>query len=127
LSGSGGQSSSTMRKRVAIEMRSAYGGLPVQSSTMVHPSDQISDSKQAPLSSIISGAIQLGVPATTPSSTFFIFKLSETPKSVNLTLPPFVVNILAAFKSQCTTYKMDEISSRKGNGGLHNKLKTIRT
>jgi len=35
---------------------SAYGGRPVRSSMTVHPSDQMSDAVEAPLSSITSGA-----------------------------------------------------------------------
>lgn len=102
--GKGGQSSSTMWYRADIAIRSAYGGLPVKSSTIVHARDQISDFGQAPFISITSGAIQLGVPAGVPlPSSCFILRFKDTPKSVSLISPVFVVRIFAAFRSQWTT------------------------
>lgn len=44
--------------------------------------------------------LQLGVPEMESASTALILRLRETPKSVSLTSPVFVVKILAAFKSQ---------------------------
>lgn len=79
---------------------SAYGGRPVSNSMTVHASDQMSDLVDAPLSSMTSGAIQFGVPATSFISRSIALKFSETPKSDSLTLPFFVVRIFAAFKSQ---------------------------
>ena len=82
---------------------SAYGGFPVNSSMTVHPKLQISDLVDAPFSSITSGAIQFGVPATSLISRSIARRLSETPKSDNFTFPFFVVRMLAALRSQCTT------------------------
>jgi len=83
---------------------SAYGGLPVNNSITVQPNDHISDFVEVPFSSITSGAIQFGVPAIS----FWVWRsiarrLRDTPKSESFTFPFFVVRILAAFKSQCTT------------------------
>ena len=69
----------------------------------MHASDQMSDFGDAPLSSITSGAIQFGVPATSFISRSIARKLSDTPKSESLTLPFLVVRMFAAFRSQCTT------------------------
>src|SRR6266542_3134204 len=86
---------------------SAYGGLPVNNSMTVQPKLQISDLVEAPLSSITSGAIQFGVPATSLLiSLSTARRLRETPKSVNFTLPFFVVRMLAALRSQWTTSLM---------------------
>lgn len=63
----------------------------------------MSDLVDAPFSSITSGAIQFGVPATSFISRSMARRLSETPKSDNLTLPVFVVRMFAAFRSQWTT------------------------
>src|ERR1700722_10555195 len=82
---------------------SAYGGRPVNSSITVHAKDQISDFVDAPLSSMTSGAIQFGVPATSLISRSIARRLRETPKSESFTFPFFVVKIFAAFKSQWTT------------------------
>jgi hypothetical protein len=82
---------------------SPYGGRPVSNSMTVQPSDQISDLVDAPLSSMTSGAIQLGVPATSLISRSIARRLSETPKSESFTFPVLVVRILAALRSQCTT------------------------
>ena len=82
---------------------SAYGGLPVSSSTTVHASDQMSDLVDAPLSSITSGAIQFGVPATSFISRSIARRLSDTPKSESFTFPFLVVRMFAALRSQCTT------------------------
>ena len=82
---------------------SPYGGRPVNNSITVHPSDQISDFVDAPLSSMTSGAIQFGVPATSLISRSIARRLSDTPKSDSLTFPVFVVRMLAALRSQCTT------------------------
>lgn len=82
---------------------SAYGGRPVSSSIIVQANDHMSDLVEAPLSSITSGAIQLGVPTTFLTSYFMARRLRETPKSESLTFPVFVVRMLAAFRSQCTT------------------------
>lgn len=68
----------------------------------VHASDQMSDLGEAPLSSMTSGAIQLGVPATSFSRST-VRRLRETPKSESLTLPFLVVRMLAALRSQWTT------------------------
>jgi hypothetical protein len=127
-SGIGGHSSSTIRnitnrfyiyhQRVSISTKidedfrtrhgmlaiSPYGGRPVSNSMTVQPSDQMSDLVDAPLSSITSGAIQLGVPATSLFSPRSIARrLSETPKSVSFTFPVLVVRMFAALRSQCTT------------------------
>ena len=69
----------------------------------VHAKDQISDLVDAPFSSMTSGAIQFGVPATSLISRSIARRLRETPKSDSLTLPVLVVRMLAAFKSQWTT------------------------
>lgn len=69
----------------------------------VHARDQISDFVDAPFSSMTSGAIQFGVPATSFISRSIARRLRETPKSDSLTFPVFVVRIFAAFKSQWTT------------------------
>lgn len=80
----------------------------------------MSDLVVAPFNSITSGAttgriyakylcitcalcmylLQFGVPEMVSASTVFSFRLSETPKSVSLTSPVLVVNILADFRSQ---------------------------
>ena len=60
----------------------------------------MSDFVEAPFSSMTSGAIQLGVPATSLISLSMARRLSDTPKSDSFTLPFLVVRILAAFKSQ---------------------------
>lgn len=72
----------------------------------VHPRDQMSDFGEAPLSSITSGAIQLGVPATLFSSRSIALRLRETPKSESLIFPVLVVRIFAALRSQCTTWHL---------------------
>ena len=82
---------------------SPYGGRPVNSSITVHPRDQMSDFVDAPLSSMTSGAIQFGVPWTSLISRSIARRLSDTPKSDSFTLPVFVVRMLAALRSQCTT------------------------
>jgi hypothetical protein len=45
-------------------------------------------------------SLQFGVPATSLLIFSIALRLSDTPKSVNLTFPFLVVRILAAFKSQ---------------------------
>lgn len=82
---------------------SPYGGLPVKSSMTVHPRDHMSALVDAPLSSMTSGAIQLGVPATSFISRSMARRLRETPKSDSLTLPFLVVRMFAALRSQWTT------------------------
>lgn len=82
---------------------SPYGGRPVSSSITVQPRDQMSALVDAPLSSMTSGAIQFGVPATSFISRSIARRLRDTPKSDSFTLPFFVVRMFAALRSQCTT------------------------
>jgi hypothetical protein len=107
----GGHLSSTIRNItvgacvIISEMRnmafpiSSYGGPPVSCSITVHPSDQMSDFVDAPLSLGTSGAIQFGVPATSSISCSMAHRLSDTPKSDSFTLPVLVVRMLAALGS----------------------------
>jgi len=72
----------------------------VSNSITVHPRDQISDLGEAPFNSITSGAVQLGVSATSFIPLSIARKFSETPKSDSLTLPFLVLRMLAALRSQ---------------------------
>jgi len=72
----------------------------VSNSITVHPTDQISQAVEiCRVYSMISGAIQYGVPARDDyySSSFY---RAATPKSVNFTIPFFVVRIFAPFMSR---------------------------
>jgi hypothetical protein len=100
FSGMGKVSSSTILNKTAMETMLEYGGFPVSISTIVQPKDQMSDFSVGRLNLITSGAIQFGVPEGSPVSSSFILKNSETPKSVNLRQPVFVIKILAALRSQ---------------------------
>jgi hypothetical protein len=77
-----------------------YGGRPVNNSMIVHAKDQISDLVEAFLSSITSGAIQLGETGT-PSTLRSIMerRWREIPKSESLTFPVLVVRMFAALRS----------------------------
>lgn len=61
----------------------------------VQPTLQISEAEVAPDNCMISGAIQYGVPTTCASLSGPARVLVETPKSANLTVPSFVVRMLA--------------------------------
>ena len=93
----GGWSSWTMRKSAAIGGRSKYGGWPVKNSSNVQPTFQISAAGLTPLSSMISGANQYGLPTTSSS---LGVALDATPKSLSFSVPSFVVKIFAALMSR---------------------------
>jgi hypothetical protein len=78
-----------------------YGGFPSISSMTVQPTLQMSEDVVAPESSMTSGAIQYGVPTTLDWSRPDCFV--ATPKSASLTLPSFVVRMLAPLMSLCMT------------------------
>src|SRR5580693_289091 len=80
-----------------------YGRHPVSNSITVHSSDQVPDLVDAPLSSMASGAIQVGLPATSLISRSIARKLSETPNSDSFTFLVFVVRMFTALRSECTT------------------------
>ena len=112
--GVGGCSSRTIANSAGIGWRSKYGGEPVSSSTTTHATDHTSlFGSNVPLISITSGAIQYGVPTTSPSSFGLLLAslvtapsppiLAALPKSASLTHPSLVARRLAPLTSRCTT------------------------
>ena len=89
-----------MRNNAVMGRRSKYGGLVVMSSTMVQPTLQMSHAVVVPAISMISGAIQYGLPTTV-----LLFSCVEmaTPKSASFTRPSLVTRMLAPLMSRWMT------------------------
>ena len=119
--GSGGCGSCTMLYMALSGCKSKYGGRPVSNSITTHPKLHISDATVTSWSSTTSGAIQYGVPATSPSSSsssssFFFSSPVSAPlrpssSSPSITPPPNVPPPPRSSSSLAATPKSASLTS----------------
>mmetsp|Transcript_4502 Transcript_4502/g.10850 ORF Transcript_4502/g.10850 Transcript_4502/m.10850 type:complete len:251 (+) Transcript_4502:570-1322(+) len=98
-SGSGGCASFTMWYIADICVSSKCGGTPVSNSSTVQPTDQMSEAVVKADISMVSGAIQYGVPTTDCVLSCSSVRRA-TPKSASFTCPSRVTSTLAPLMSR---------------------------